>query len=105
MKATKAKFKYAQRLRGKLDGYRALGMDEDSWYSALSKDGLGPNKDSTFDELLFVDNNKFEPPPIPDVSLGPLAQEETKVPVPYDELYRLYNRYKGLSIEFQEEEE
>ena len=80
-------------------------MDEDSWYRALSKDGLGPDKDSTFDELLFVDNNKFEPPPIPDVSLGPLAEVETKVPVPYDDLYKLYNRYKGLPIEFEEEEE
>ena len=105
MKATKAKYKFSQRLRGKLDAYRALGLDEDEWYKALSKDGLGPDKQSVFEQLLFVDNNQFEPPAIPAESLGPLAQEETKVPVPYEELNKLYSRYKGLPIEFEKEEE
>ena len=96
-------YKNAQLVKGKLDAYRDLGFTPGDMYKALTKSGIKGNKGGIFKQLMMVDNNRFVPHRLTKQMIL-LAEKETGVPIPYEVLERIYNRFSGLSIEEEEEE-
>ena len=95
-------YKNAQLIKGKLNAYRDLGFELDDMYKALTKSGIKGKKSAMMRSLINIDNNTFMPHSISkDMML--LAEEETKVPVPYETLQKIYKMYSGLSLEKEEE--
>lgn len=95
-------YKNAQLIKGKLNAYRDLGFELDDMYKALTKSGIKGKKSAMMRSLTNIDNNTFMPHFISkDMIL--LAEAETKVPVPYETLQKIYKMYSGLSLEEEEE--
>jgi len=90
------KMKHAQRLRTLAKSYRALGMDENDMYMALSKNGLLTPRN--FEELINADQNYFIPDDIP-TTTQTLGEFETGADIPYNEIYDTYNTLYGTDID------
>ena len=90
------KMKHAQRLRTLAKSYRALGMDENDMYMALSKNGLLTPRN--FEELINADQNYFIPDDIP-TTTQTLGEFETGADIPYNEIYNTYNTLYGTDID------
>jgi len=90
------KMKHAQRLRTLAKSYRALGMDENDMYMALSKNGLLTPKN--FEALMDADQNYFIPDDIPKTTQT-LGEYETGADIPYNEIYDTYDTLYGSEID------
>ena len=90
------KMKHAQRLRTLAKSYRALGMDENDMYMALSKNGLLTPRN--FEALMDADQNYFIPDDIPKTAIT-LGEYETGADIPYNEIYDIYDTLYGTEID------
>ena len=90
------KLKHAQRLRTILQAYEKLGMDEGDMYQALTKSGI--LSDAGFNDLMLINENIFMPDNLSEDAMI-LGELETKVPIPYQEIYDLYNAFSGGRID------
>ena len=90
------KLKHAQRLRTILQAYEKLGMDEGDMYQALTKSGI--LSDAGFNDLMLINENIFMPDDLSEDAMI-LGELETKVPIPYQEIYDLYNAFSGGRID------
>jgi hypothetical protein len=71
-------------------------MDEGDMYQALTKSGI--LSDAGFNDLMLINENIFMPDDLSEDAMI-LGELETKVPIPYQEIYDLYNAFSGGRID------
>ena len=96
----KEKLKHAQRLRGLVKAYKALGMEDVDIYKALIKEGaLSPNvaKDE-FREMILADKNIFRPDMV-DTSIIRFSKKGSQTPIPLNSIMDLNRKLQNSKID------
>ena len=96
----KEKLKHAQRLRGLVKAYKALGMEDVDIYKALIKEGaLSPDvaKDE-FREMILADKNIFRPDMV-DTSTIRFSKKGSQTPIPLNSIMDLNRKLQNSKID------